>query len=78
MELTYIYTSIYVYRHGIILYTYNNIQLIQRIAPENGQSDGSQSQSCNGSSAPATNSKNNRHHSIYICTMTLLQNIYSL
>ena len=66
MELTYIYTSIYVYIHGIILlYTYNNnIQLTQCIAPDNGRSDGSQSQSCNGSSAPATISKN-CHHSMH-------------
>ena len=40
--------------------TYNNIQCI---APDNSQSDGSQSPSRNGSLAPVTISKNNCYHS---------------
>ena len=41
-------------------YTYNNVQCI---APDNSQSDGSQSPSLNGSLAPATISRNMCYHS---------------
>ena len=50
------------------------IIIIQCIAPDNSQSDGSQSPPPNGSSAPATISSNNCHHSAH--TMRLLQHIY--